>query len=90
MLAFIIQSTEILLVIKSEHLILLINQNPETRIATELEVENGWAEEVGEEIPNYLSISDPSIQGYRLAVNAKGRVKTQGFSIGMNYFYLDQ
>ena len=58
----------------------------QTRIATEDDVEYGWAEEVGQEIPNYMAISSPSIQGYRLAVNANGRVKTQGFSIGMNYF----
>ena len=63
-----------------------IDQSNPTRIATQLEVDNGWAEEVGEEIPNYLSISNPSIQGYRLAANAEGKVKTQGFSIGMNYF----
>ena len=58
----------------------------QTRIATEDDVQYGWAEEVGQEIPNYMAISNPSIQGYRLAVNANGRVKTQGFTIGMNYF----
>ncbi len=57
-----------------------------TRVATEEDVEYGWATNAGDTIDNYFDILQPSIQGYRLAVNAKGRVKTQGFSIGMNYF----
>ena len=55
-------------------------------VANENDVENGWAENIGDTIDNYFAVNMPSIQGYRLAVNAKGIVNTQGFSIGMNYF----
>ncbi len=54
--------------------------------ATEMDVEYGWAENIGDTIDNYFAINNPSIQGYRLAVNAKGIVNTQGFSIGASYF----
>ena len=45
-----------------------------TRVATEEDVEYGWATNAGDTIDNYFDILQPSIQGYRLAVNAKGRV----------------
>ena len=55
--------------------------------ATQEDVDEGWAEYVGEEIEDYLSVSIPSIEIYRIAANAKGKVTAQGFSIGLNYYF---
>lgn len=57
-----------------------------TIIATEQDVQDGWATSVGDTIDNYNDILLPSIQGYRVAANAKDQVSTKGFTIGMNYF----
>lgn len=57
-----------------------------TRIATENDVNSGWAPEVGDTIDEYMNLIMPSIQGYRVAANAKSRVNTKGFTIGLNYF----
>ncbi|OUV57900.1 MAG: hypothetical protein CBC73_00050, partial [Flavobacteriales bacterium TMED113] len=57
-----------------------------TRVATEQDVNDGWASEIGDTIDDYNNLLYPSIQGYRLAVNANGIVNTQGFSIGVSYF----
>jgi len=57
-----------------------------TKEATEEDVNLGWAEYVGEEIDDYQTIAPTSIQFWRIAANAKERVNTQGFSIGVNYY----
>lgn len=57
-----------------------------TMVATEQDVIDGWATSVGDTIDNYNDMLLPSIQGYRVAANAKDKVTTQGFSIGLNYF----
>ncbi|MAQ69927.1 MAG: hypothetical protein CMD23_02390, partial [Flavobacteriales bacterium] len=54
--------------------------------ATQEDVDLGWAEYVGEEIDDYTAIVSASTQFWRVAANATGQVKTQGFSIGMNYY----
>ena len=64
----------------------LINLEPSIREATAEDVELGWAEYIGEEIPDYTKINDGSISVWRVAANATGQVKTQGFSIGINYY----
>lgn len=58
----------------------------DTKTATQQDVNDGWANEVGETIDDYYSMLLPSIQGYRVAANAQDKVTTQGFSIGLNYF----
>ena len=40
----------------------------------------------GDSIDNYRSISESSIEIYRVAANAKDKVTSQGFSIGFNYY----
>ena len=67
------------------------NSNPlseDTQIieATQDDVDDGFAEYIGQEIYNHLAVSIPSIQVYRVAANAKDRVTAQGFSIGFNYY----
>ena len=57
-----------------------------TMIATEEDVELGWANYVGEEIDNYTAIVSSSTRFWRVAANSTGKVKTHGFSIGMNYY----
>ena len=57
-----------------------------TKVANQQDVIDGWAEVVGDTIDNYNDILLPSIQGYRVAANAKDKVSTKGFTIGMNYF----
>lgn len=57
-----------------------------TRIATDEDVTTGWASEVGDTIDEYMNLIMPSIQGYRVAANAKNKVNTKGFTIGLNYF----
>ncbi|MCH1436879.1 MAG: TonB-dependent receptor [Flavobacteriales bacterium] len=57
-----------------------------TRIATDEDVSTGWASEVGDTIDEYMNLIMPSIQGYRVAANAKNKVNTKGFTIGLNYF----
>ena len=57
-----------------------------TKEATEEDVNLGWAEYIGEEIDDYQTIAPTSIQFWRIAANAKERVNTQGFSIGINYY----
>jgi len=57
-----------------------------TKIAGEQDVIDGWATAVGDTIDNYNDMLLPSIQGYRVAANAKNKVSTKGFTIGMNYF----
>ena len=54
--------------------------------ATQEDVDEGWAESPGQEIENYKNINLWSIQPYRVAANAKGKVRAQGFSIGLNYY----
>ncbi len=54
--------------------------------ATQEDIDEGWAEYIGQEIEDYLTVSIPSIQVYRVAANAVGRVTAQGFSIGLNYY----
>jgi iron complex outermembrane receptor protein len=56
------------------------------RNATAEDVELGWAEYIGEEIPDYTKIDEGSISVWRVAANATGKVKTQGFSVGINYY----
>lgn len=56
------------------------------RIATEEDVTSGWASAVGDTIDEYMNLIMPSIQGYRVAANAKDKVNTKGFTIGVNYF----
>jgi len=58
----------------------------EPQPATQEDVDEGWAEYVGQEIEDYLTVSVPSIQVLRVAANAKGKVTAQGFSIGLNYY----
>jgi len=58
----------------------------EPQPATQEDVDEGWAEYVGQEIEDYLTVSIPSIQVYRVAANATGKVTAQGFSIGLNYY----
>ena len=58
----------------------------ETIEATQEDVEDGFAEYVGQTIFNHLVPSISSIQVYRVAANAKDRVTAQGFSIGLNYY----
>ena len=58
----------------------------ESKEATEEDVSNGWATSIGDTIDNYKKLLIPSIQGYRVAANAKGKVSTQGFTLGLNYF----
>ena len=57
-----------------------------TKVASEQDVIDGWATTVGDTIDNYNDLLIPSIQGYRVAANAKDKVSTKGFTIGMNYF----
>ena len=57
-----------------------------TRVATEQDVNDGWASEIGDTIDDYNNLLYPSIQGYRLAANASSRVTTKGFSLGFNYY----
>jgi len=57
-----------------------------TKVATEEDVIDGWASSIGDTIDNYNDILIPSIQGYRVAANAKDKVSTQGFTLGLNYF----
>ena len=57
-----------------------------TKVATEEDVMDGWASSIGDTIDNYNDILIPSIQGYRVAANAKDKVSTQGFTLGLNYF----
>lgn len=57
-----------------------------TKIANQQDVLDGWANAVGDTIDNYNDLLLPSIQGYRVAANAKDKVSTKGFTIGMNYF----
>ena len=56
-------------------------------IATQDDVNNGWATSVGDSIQdNYNLPLIPSIQGYRVAANAQDKVSTKGFTLGLNYF----
>ena len=57
-----------------------------TIVATQEDVTDGWATAVGDTIDNYNDILLPSIQGYRVAANAKDKVSTKGFTLGLNYF----
>ena len=57
-----------------------------TKVATEEDVIDGWASSIGDTIDNYNDILIPSIQGYRVAANARDKVSTQGFTLGLNYF----
>jgi len=57
-----------------------------TRVAVKQDVIDGWATAVGDTIDDYMSMLLSSIQGYRVAANAKDKVSTKGFTIGMNYF----
>ena len=56
------------------------------KVAEEEDVLAGWANEIGDTIPEYSNLNANSIQGYRVAANAKDKVNTQGFTIGLNYF----
>ena len=58
-----------------------------TIVASQEDVEDGWANAVGDTIDNYNDILLPSIQGYRIAANAEDKVSTKGFTLGLNYFY---
>lgn len=57
-----------------------------TKVASQQDVEDGWATAAGDTIDNYNDMLLPSIQGYRVAANAKDKVSTKGFTLGMNYF----
>jgi len=57
-----------------------------TKVANQQDVLDGWATAVGDTIDNYNDMLLPSIQGYRVAANAKDKVSTKGFTLGMNYF----
>ena len=56
------------------------------KVAEEEDVLAGWASNVGDTIVEYNNLLINSIQGYRVAANAKDKVNTQGFTIGLNYF----
>ena len=58
----------------------------EPQPATQEDVDEGWADYIGQEIEDYLTVSVPSIQVLRVAANATGKVTAQGFSIGLNYY----
>ena len=58
----------------------------EDQPATQEDVDEGWADHIGQEIEDYLTVSVPSIQVLRVAANATGKVTAQGFSIGLNYY----
>ncbi len=55
-------------------------------IATTEDVDLGWAEYEGQEIDDYTSIVPSTTRFWRVAANASGKVQTQGFSIGINYY----
>jgi len=57
-----------------------------TKTASQQDVLDGWATTVGDTIDNYNDMLLPSIQGYRVAANAKDKVSTKGFTLGLNYF----
>lgn len=59
----------------------------DTKTADVEDVMNGDANTIGETIEDYKSIRLPSIQGYRVAANATNIVTTQGFTLGLNYFF---
>jgi len=54
--------------------------------ATAEDVDLGWAEYIGQEIDDYTSIIPSSTKFWRVAANASGKIQTQGFSIGINYY----
>ena len=54
--------------------------------ATNEDVLEGWAQDTTQIIDNWRQVNPFSIKGYRVAANAKGRVKAQGLSIGFNYY----
>ena len=54
--------------------------------ANQEDVEEGWAQDTLQVIDNWRLVNPFSIKGYRVAANAKGRVKAQGVSIGLNYY----
>ena len=60
-----------------------------TKNSTQIDIDNGWADSLGQIITNYYDLATNSIQPYRIATNAKTKVTTRGFSIGLNY-YLNQ
>ena len=62
----------------------------ETITANEEDVNLGWAEYIGQEIDNYTAIVPTTTRFWRVAANASGQVKTQGFSIGMNYYMTEK
>ena len=64
------------------------SSNP--RVATQDDINEGWAEYIGQEIDDYLTVALPSIRVYRVAANATEKVTTQGFSIGLNYYMNEQ
>ena len=57
-----------------------------TKIATQEDINEGWAEYIGQEIKDYLSVDPSTIRLYRLAANAKEKITTQGLSVGINYY----
>ncbi len=54
--------------------------------ATQEDIDEGWAQDTTQIIANWRNVNPFSIKGYRVAANAKGRVKAQGISIGLNYY----
>ena len=61
-----------------------------TLTATQEDVDLGWASYVGEEIDDYTAIISSTTRFWRVAANATGKVKTQGFSIGLNYYMTEK
>ena len=60
-------------------------------IISDLEdVDLGWAEYVGQEIDDYTAIISSTTQFWRVSANASNKVKTQGVSIGLNYYMTDK
>ena len=57
-----------------------------TIVASQEDVELGWASYEGEEIDDYTSIVPSTTRFWRVASNATGNVQTHGFSIGLNYY----
>ncbi len=54
--------------------------------ATQADVDDGFADFVGQEIDNHLNPAEGTIEIYRIAANAQGIVTSQGFTIGLNYY----
>jgi iron complex outermembrane receptor protein len=61
-----------------------------TITSTQEDVDLGWAEYIGQEIDDYKAIVSSTTQFWRVSANAADKVKTQGFSIGMNYYMTEK